>query len=102
MYLDFGLAIPKLSVQGMISAVKELLDLAPTKKVLQHMKFKLVFFIYFHLDAMFCLGSLTNVVPHQRGGGKPSTRRRGNGDLTNNYYLLTSNLARESASSLAV
>ncbi|RWR93822.1 Amidohydrolase 2 [Cinnamomum micranthum f. kanehirae] len=33
-YLDFGLAIPKLSVQGMISAVKELLDLAPTKKVM--------------------------------------------------------------------
>eukprot|EP00268_Persea_americana_P055319 TRINITY_DN6421_c0_g1_i5.p1 TRINITY_DN6421_c0_g1~~TRINITY_DN6421_c0_g1_i5.p1 ORF type:complete len:842 (+),score=177.17 TRINITY_DN6421_c0_g1_i5:87-2612(+) len=33
-YLDFGLAIPKLSVHGMISAVKELLDLAPTKKVM--------------------------------------------------------------------
>lgn len=33
-YLDFGLAIPKLSVQGMISSVKELLELAPTKKVL--------------------------------------------------------------------
>ena len=32
-YLDFGLAIPKLSVQGMISSVKELLELAPVKKV---------------------------------------------------------------------
>ncbi|CAN8279088.1 unnamed protein product [Cochlearia groenlandica] len=33
-YLDFGLAIPKLSVHGMVSSVKELLDLAPTKKVM--------------------------------------------------------------------
>lgn len=33
-YLDFGLAIPKLSVHGMISAVKELLELAPIKKVM--------------------------------------------------------------------
>lgn len=33
-YLDFGLAIPKLSVHGMISSIKELLELAPTKKVL--------------------------------------------------------------------
>lgn len=33
-YLDFGLAIPKLSVQGMISSIKELLELAPTKKVM--------------------------------------------------------------------
>lgn len=33
-YLDFGLAIPKLSVQGMISSVKELLELAPIKKVM--------------------------------------------------------------------
>ncbi|XP_078173404.1 protein fluG-like isoform X1 [Carex rostrata] len=33
-YLDFGLAIPKLSVQGMISSLKELLELAPTKKVM--------------------------------------------------------------------
>ncbi|ONK70939.1 uncharacterized protein A4U43_C04F3070 [Asparagus officinalis] len=33
-YLDFGLAVPKLSVQGMISSVKELLELAPTKKVM--------------------------------------------------------------------
>ncbi|KAL6987312.1 glutamine synthetase [Sarracenia purpurea var. burkii] len=32
-YLDFGLAVPKLSVHGMISAVKELLELAPIKKV---------------------------------------------------------------------
>lgn len=32
-YLDFGLAIPKLSVHGMISSVKELLELAPIKKV---------------------------------------------------------------------
>lgn len=32
-YLDFGLAVPKLSVQGMISSVKELLELAPVKKV---------------------------------------------------------------------
>ncbi|KAF9680218.1 hypothetical protein SADUNF_Sadunf06G0098400 [Salix dunnii] len=33
-YLDFGLAVPKLSVQGMISSVKELLELAPIKKVM--------------------------------------------------------------------
>ncbi|KAJ4869846.1 glutamate-ammonia ligase [Raphanus sativus] len=33
-YLDFGLAVPKLSVHGMVSSVKELLDLAPTKKVM--------------------------------------------------------------------
>eukprot|EP00262_Sarcandra_glabra_P000814 TRINITY_DN10888_c0_g4_i1.p1 TRINITY_DN10888_c0_g4~~TRINITY_DN10888_c0_g4_i1.p1 ORF type:complete len:766 (-),score=145.89 TRINITY_DN10888_c0_g4_i1:272-2239(-) len=33
-YLDFGLALPKLSVHGMISAVKELLHLAPIKKVM--------------------------------------------------------------------
>lgn len=33
MYLDFGLAIPKLSVHGMITSVKELLELAPIKKV---------------------------------------------------------------------
>ncbi|XP_058077224.1 protein fluG [Magnolia sinica] len=33
-YLDFGLAVPKLSVHGMISAVKELLELAPIKKVM--------------------------------------------------------------------
>nr|CAD1836028.1 unnamed protein product [Ananas comosus var. bracteatus] len=33
-YLDFGLAVPKLSVQGMISSVKELLELAPLKKVM--------------------------------------------------------------------
>ncbi|XP_058747254.1 protein fluG-like [Vicia villosa] len=32
-YLDFGLAIPKLSVHGMISSLKELLDLAPISKV---------------------------------------------------------------------
>lgn len=32
-YLDFGLAVPKLSVQGMISSVNELLELAPIKKV---------------------------------------------------------------------
>ncbi|XP_026403304.1 protein fluG-like isoform X1 [Papaver somniferum] len=32
-YLDFGLAVPKLSIHGMISSVKELLELAPTKKV---------------------------------------------------------------------
>lgn len=32
-YLDFGLAIPKLSVHGMISSIKELLELAPIKKV---------------------------------------------------------------------
>lgn len=32
-YLDFGLAIPKLSIHGMISSVKELLELAPIKKV---------------------------------------------------------------------
>lgn len=38
-YLDFGLAVPKLSVHGMISSVKELLELAPIKKV-RHMKFK--------------------------------------------------------------
>ncbi|XP_006662411.2 protein fluG [Oryza brachyantha] len=33
-YLDFGLAIPKLSVQGMTSSLKELLELAPIKKVM--------------------------------------------------------------------
>ncbi|KAM0938866.1 putative glutamine synthetase [Dioscorea sansibarensis] len=33
-YLDFGLAVPKLSTQGMISSVKELLELAPIKKVM--------------------------------------------------------------------
>lgn len=33
-YLDFGLAIPKLSVHGMISTVKELLELAPIEKVM--------------------------------------------------------------------
>ncbi|KAL8223982.1 hypothetical protein R6Q57_019457 [Mikania cordata] len=33
-YLDFGLAIPKLSVHGMISSVKQLLELAPLKKVM--------------------------------------------------------------------
>ncbi|XP_004304487.1 PREDICTED: protein fluG [Fragaria vesca subsp. vesca] len=33
-YLDFGLAIPKLSVHGMISSLKELLELAPIKKVM--------------------------------------------------------------------
>ncbi|XP_042373951.1 protein fluG-like [Zingiber officinale] len=33
-YLDFGLAVPKLSVQGMIASVKELLELAPIKKVM--------------------------------------------------------------------
>ncbi|KAI8014916.1 Protein fluG [Camellia lanceoleosa] len=33
-HLDFGLAVPKLSVHGMISSVKELLELAPIKKVM--------------------------------------------------------------------
>ncbi|CAN6323834.1 unnamed protein product [Urochloa humidicola] len=33
-YLDFGLAIPKLSLHGMTSSVKELLGLAPIKKVM--------------------------------------------------------------------
>ncbi|XP_050384485.1 protein fluG [Argentina anserina] len=33
-YLDFGLAIPKLSVHGMLSSLKELLELAPIKKVM--------------------------------------------------------------------
>ncbi|KAJ4705017.1 Glutamate-ammonia ligase-like protein [Melia azedarach] len=33
-YLDFGLAVPKLSVHGMVSSVKELLELAPMKKVM--------------------------------------------------------------------
>lgn len=32
-YLDFGLTIPKLSVHGMISSLKELLELAPINKV---------------------------------------------------------------------
>lgn len=32
-YLDFGLAIPKLSVHGMVSAVKDLLEQAPLNKV---------------------------------------------------------------------
>ncbi|XP_071714777.1 protein fluG-like [Rutidosis leptorrhynchoides] len=33
-YLDFGLAIPKLNVHGMTSSLKELLELAPLKKVM--------------------------------------------------------------------
>ncbi|KFK34564.1 hypothetical protein AALP_AA5G162200 [Arabis alpina] len=33
-YLDFGLAVRKLSIHGMVSSVKELLDLAPTNKVM--------------------------------------------------------------------
>ncbi|KAI3827082.1 hypothetical protein L1987_01146 [Smallanthus sonchifolius] len=33
-YLDFGLVVPKLSVHGMISSVKQLLELAPLKKVM--------------------------------------------------------------------
>ncbi|KAL2323182.1 hypothetical protein Fmac_027561 [Flemingia macrophylla] len=33
-YLDFGLAIPKLSVHGMISSMKELLELAPINKAI--------------------------------------------------------------------
>lgn len=33
-YLDFGLAIPKLSKHGMVSAVKDLLNLAPLNKVM--------------------------------------------------------------------
>ncbi|KAK1289968.1 hypothetical protein QJS10_CPB18g01692 [Acorus calamus] len=33
-YLDFGLAVPQLSVHGMTSAIKELLELAPIKKVM--------------------------------------------------------------------
>ncbi|XP_029125084.1 protein fluG-like isoform X2 [Cajanus cajan] len=33
-YLDFGLAIPKLSVHGMISSVKDLINLAPLTKVM--------------------------------------------------------------------
>ncbi|KAL5059272.1 hypothetical protein RYX36_030876 [Vicia faba] len=33
-YLDFGLAIPKLSVHGMVSAVKDLLEQAPLNKVM--------------------------------------------------------------------
>ncbi|XP_060176962.1 protein fluG-like isoform X1 [Lycium barbarum] len=33
-YLDFGLAIPKLSFHGMMSSVKELLELAPMNKVM--------------------------------------------------------------------
>eukprot|EP00249_Psilotum_nudum_P023188 c28779_g1_i1 orf=272-2839(-) len=33
-YLDFGLAVPKLSVRGMHSAVRELLELAPLNKVM--------------------------------------------------------------------
>ncbi|KAL0316188.1 UNVERIFIED_CONTAM: protein fluG [Sesamum radiatum] len=33
-YLDFGLAVPKLSFHGMLSSVKELLELAPIKKVM--------------------------------------------------------------------
>ena len=36
MYLDFGLAVPKLSFHGMISSVKELLELAPIKKVIPY------------------------------------------------------------------
>ncbi|XP_073008335.1 protein fluG isoform X1 [Typha latifolia] len=33
-YLDFSLMVPKLSVQGMISAFKELIELTPLKKVM--------------------------------------------------------------------
>ncbi|XP_059667554.1 protein fluG isoform X2 [Cornus florida] len=33
-YLDFGLAVPRLSFHGMISSVKELLEQAPIKKVM--------------------------------------------------------------------
>ncbi|XP_059296297.1 protein fluG-like isoform X1 [Lycium ferocissimum] len=33
-YLDFGLAIPKLRYHGMISSVKELMDIAPVNKVM--------------------------------------------------------------------
>ncbi|RHN79701.1 putative glutamine synthetase [Medicago truncatula] len=33
-YLDFGLAIPKLSVHGMISSLKDILELAPINKVM--------------------------------------------------------------------
>ncbi|CAF2168637.1 unnamed protein product [Brassica napus] len=33
-FLDFGLAVPKLSAHGMVSSVKELLHLASTKKVM--------------------------------------------------------------------
>ncbi|KAL6585412.1 hypothetical protein OROMI_002056 [Orobanche minor] len=33
-YLDFGLAVPKLSFHGMLSSVKELLELAPINKVM--------------------------------------------------------------------
>ncbi|KAK3043030.1 hypothetical protein RJ639_002598, partial [Escallonia herrerae] len=33
-YLDFGLAVPKLSSHGMLSSLKELLELAPIKKVM--------------------------------------------------------------------
>ncbi|GKV46353.1 hypothetical protein SLEP1_g53338 [Rubroshorea leprosula] len=33
-YLDFGLAVPKLSVHGMISLVKEFLEVAPINKVM--------------------------------------------------------------------
>ncbi|KAK4725108.1 hypothetical protein R3W88_027887 [Solanum pinnatisectum] len=33
-YLDFGLAIPKLSFHGMVSSVKELLELAPVNKIM--------------------------------------------------------------------
>ncbi|CAA0829710.1 Unknown protein [Striga hermonthica] len=33
-FLDFGLAVPKLSFHGMLSSVKELLELAPIKKVM--------------------------------------------------------------------
>nr|GMD44510.1 protein fluG [Ipomoea batatas] len=33
-YLDFGLAVPKLSFHGMVSSIKELLELAPMNKVM--------------------------------------------------------------------
>jgi len=33
-YLDFGLAIPSLSVKGMIQSVEMLLELAPTSKIM--------------------------------------------------------------------
>jgi len=41
-YLDFGLAIPKLSVHGMLSAVKDLLELCPLNKVIMFLKIKAV------------------------------------------------------------
>ena len=56
-YLDFGLAVPKLSVHGMISSVKELLELAPLKKVM-HIHLKLNLYLIFSYSFRVFLKSI--------------------------------------------